>query len=266
MRQFFKITILVAVFALLVFGTVAWKPINRGIAPPVRDKITEIQDTIDPGTYAIFMDDFFEFPQSTVWDTTSVVVDAGSIVAIVDSLGYPGCLKFTLGATSKGPLNGFNLQTVNAPFMLTASPANPDSNNVYLEFETRVMVNNATQSNLFAGLTIEDESLSTGDTKALMFVKHDNSSTIYAKEINANTAAMDSSSCGTFAARTWYRLKIVWTGWSARFYVNDVYKCTLSTAANRPVATHLKPTIEIASGDSTQTFGYLDYVYVKKAR
>jgi len=261
MRKFICLTALV----IVCLSVAAWTPIGSGIQPAVRELITEIRDHIDPGTYAEFRDDFYEFPQATVWDTTSVVVDAGSLVAVVDSLGIPGALKWTLGNTSKGPMNGMNLQTVQAPFRMTASPANPDSATVPLEFETKFMVDNATQTQIHAGWTIEDESL--GDnTYAVMLVKYDNTTTAYAKAIKATTGAMDSTSLGALANRTWYRLKIVWNGASAKFYLNGVLKATLSTAANFPTGVHLKPTIQIAGGDSVIHYSYIDYVWARQKR
>lgn len=243
-----------------------WPSIGSGVQPATRDLITDIHENLDPSKYAVFMDDFFQFPQAAMWDTTSVVVDAGSLVETVDSLGVPGCLKITLGADNKGILNGMNIQTSTAPFKIIGSPANPDTTNVAITYEAKVMFNNATQSEIYAGLTIEDEALNTGHSYGLLFVKHDNSTTLYAKEIKANTSAMDSASCGTVANRTWYRLRIEWNGASAKYYVNDVYKQTLSTVANQPVGVHLKPTLEFAAGDSVQSFAYVDYVYTKQRR
>lgn len=267
MRTTHKIVTLGLLLLTFAAVSIAWLPVGTGIQPALRDIIAELKYTPnDPGKYAEFRDDFFEFPEATVWDTTSVVVDAGSLVAMVDSLGIPGCLKITLGANSKGPINGMNIQTVQAPFKLIGSPGKPDSLTVPIEFETKLMVNNATQSEIFAGLTIEDQSLSTGQTYGIFFKKKDNSTSIYGKEIKATEAAMDSVSCGTIANRTWYRLKFTWNGNAARFYINDVYKGAVSTAANQPVGTHLKPTIEISQGDSTASYAYIDYVWVKQKR
>lgn len=257
--------VLLTALVILCLSVVAWLPIGTGIQPALRDLITDIRNRIDPGTYAEFRDDFFEFPQATLFDSTSVVVDAGSLIAVVDSLGIPGCLKWTLGNTSKGPLNGMNLQTVQSPFRLTASPANPDSVTVPLEFETRFMVDNATQTQIHIGLSIEDEDL-LAQTYSLIMQKLDNTTTAYAKAIRANSAASDSASMGVLANRTWYRLKIVWNGASARFYLNDVLKATLSTAANFPYGVHLKPTIQIAGGDSVIHYAYVDYVWARQKR
>ena len=80
----------------------------------------------DASRYSVMFDDFLQFPQAVMWDTTSVVTDAGSIVAIVDSMNTSSVLKLSLGTASKGIGNGMNIQTTNAPFMLVGSPSNTD--------------------------------------------------------------------------------------------------------------------------------------------
>ncbi len=253
---------------LLLFAgvTVAWTPMGTGMQPQVRDQITELRaNPPDPGTWAVFFDDFMEAPQSTVWDTTSVVVDAGSGVAIVDSTQYAGMLKWSLGAATKGILNAMNLQTANVPFRVNGS-VKPDSATTTIEFETHLLVKTILQTNIFAGLTIEDEALYSANSYGFLFEKRDNSATLYAKEIKANQAACDSASCGTVASNTWYKLNIVWNGKAARFYVNGVLKATLTTAANQPLGTKVKPTIEIAQGDSLEQIAYVDYIWAKQRR
>lgn len=278
MRKTLSIIMVALVLGIFGFATVAWIPIGQGIQPSVRDQITELRYMPeDPGTYAEFMDDFYEFPVSAataLWDTTSIVVDAGSLVACVDSLAAPGILKITLGNTSKGPDNGINLQTNYCNFRLNASPAKPDSATVPLIFETKIKLSSVGEAYMYAGLTIEDETLVTGQTYGIFFVKHDNhtsgmaaaTSILWAKEIKASVTAMDSASCGTISNNTWYRLKIVWNGSSARFYINDVYKTVLSTTANQPIGVKLKPTLEFAEGDSTLCYAYVDYVWAKQKR
>lgn len=268
MRKLFINIIIALMVVFTVFMVVGWNwsPMGSGTPPRTRTLITDIRENIEPTVYATWTEEFIEFPRAALLDTTSVVVDIGSIVSIKDTLGVFGLLKFELGLAAKGILNGMNLQTTNAPLKLIASPANPDSDTVLMSYQARVMMDQATQSELYAGLTIEDESLSTGQTYGMFFVKHDNSTTIYAKEIKASVAAMDSVDCGTFAADTWYDLRIDWNGASARFYINDVKKATLTTTANQPIGSQLKPTIEMCSGDSTVVFGYLDLLYARQRR
>jgi hypothetical protein len=258
--------ILVLFLIALSLTSIAWLPITGGIAPRLQDILTEIRKMPDdPGYYAEFRDDFWEF-NTGIWDSTSVVVDAGGAVATVDSLQYPGVLKISAGQASKGILNGINVQTNQAPFYC-APVTRSDSATVPLEFEIKMMVKNATQMEFRAGLTIEDEVLTTGQTYGIFFVKHDNSTALRGKEIKANEAATDSTaSLATLSNSTWYKLKIAWSGNAARFYVDDVLKATLSTAANRPTGVKLKPTFEFASGDSTVQYAYVDYVWVKQRR
>jgi len=231
----------------------------------------------NPARYHILFDDFNSFTgdaTGALWDTTSVVVDAGASAVVSDSL-TGGLLKITFPvAASKGPNNGMNIQPNYAPLKLLGSPGNPDSATVPLEFECRFMLNTITEPYLYAGLTIDDASLVTGNAKGLFFVKHDctqsgavaTTAVLWAKEINANTSAMDSASCGVITGRTWYRLKIIWNGAKARYFVNDVLKATLSTTANQPVGVNLKPTFEVAQGDSVVNYAYLDYIKVSQRR
>jgi hypothetical protein len=278
MRKTFSIFALMCLLSVIYATTIAWLPLGSGVQPSVRDLFTESRYTPrDPGTYAEFFDDFYEFPviaATAKWDTTAIVVDATGAVAIIDSLAAPGVLKIAMGNTSKGPDNGMNLQTNYCLFRLNGSPAKPDSATVPLVYETRVKLSSVAPVNMFAGLTIEDESLVTGQTYGIFFVKHDNSpntlpaatSILWAKEIKASVTAMDSASCGTISSDTWYRLKIVWNGASAKFYVNDVYKTVLSTVANQPVGVKLKPTFEVSEGDSALGYAYLDYIWAKQKR
>ncbi len=275
----------IAAFAtLLIFGiiyamsTIAWLPIGTGVQPATRDLFTESRYMpVDPGKYAMFIDDFYEFPQATLWDTTSIVVAKGSTFSIVDSLTTWGNLKINYGTNAQGPFEGANLTMLNAPFRLQFSPGKPDSVSVPLEFEARVMFNNVLQSRFIIGLVAQQATASTGlimnQATGLYFVKYAGSGVtaanavkIYAKAINANQAASDSVLVFTTSVRqTWYRLKIVWNGKSAKFYVNDVYANVLSTTANFPTA-HLHPAIEVCAGDSVANFAYLDYVWVKQKR
>lgn len=267
-----------AALLMVAFITIAWIPIGTGIAPVIRDQLSELRYMPDdPGTYAEFREEFWEFPvisTTGVWDSTSIAVDAGSLGATVDSLNTPGILKITIGNTSKGPNNGWNLQTNSAPFRINASPAKPDSATVPIEYECRVKFSSVGEAYLYAGLTIEDETLVTGQTYGIFFVKHDNhtsgqaaaTSILWAKEIKDSVSHMDSASCGTISNNTWYRLKIVWNGKAAKFYVNDVYKTVLSTTANQPIGVNLKPTLEVAEGDSTLCYAYCDYIWAKQKR
>ncbi len=272
-----KLFLVLGALAVL-FSTIAWLPLGSGVQPSVRDLFTESRYMpIDPGTYASFIDDFYEFPQATVWDTTSIVVEKGSIFSTVDSLSAWGNLKVTYGTASKGPFDGANLSMTNAPFRLQFSPAKPDSISVPLEFEARVMFNNVLQSNFIIGLAEQQATLTAGLIKnqatGVYFVKYagagvtaTNAVKVWGKAIKATQAAADSAAVLTTMARqTWYRLKIVWNGKSARFYVNDVYGGVVSTTANLP-AGKLRPVFEVCAGDSVSNVAYIDYISVKQKR
>ena len=222
----------------------------------------------DQKRWSTFFDDFYLFNTSS-WDTTAVA-NSASAISVVDSL-FGGNLKVTLPAIMG---QGVNLQTNFLPVRLNGSLSKPDSNGVFIEFESKVKFNNVGETEFLTGLAIENESILAAQAYGLYFVKYDwtksgkakAGATLYAKEIKATQAASDSASCGTISNNTWYRLKITYNGKHARFYVNDVVKATLTTAANQPVGVCLKPTFECTDGDSVATYAYIDYMKVRQRR
>jgi hypothetical protein len=209
----------------------------------------------DQNKYNTLFDDFQWF-NSALWDTTSKVQAAGTAFSVVDSL-QNGLLKLAVGATK---LDAGNVQSTNAPFRLVYSPSRPDSSGVALEFETRFMISEKTQSFVFAGLGVEDEDWRGGIADAVYFYKPDGTDSLYVYATKSSTATFKYAGVA-LANRTMVRLRIVWTGVRANFYVNDEYKTYISTSVNLPTA-NLKPSFEYAAGDSVAHFAYLDYLKV----
>jgi len=213
----------------------------------------------DAKNYNTFFDDF-NFFNASLWDTTSVVDSRGSAFAVVDS-ATGGLLKISIGAFKN---DAANVQSINAPFKLGFSPGRPDSSTVETVFEARFMVSEKTQSVIVAGLCAEDEDLAGAVQDGIYFWKPDQTDSLYVSAEKAGTGVFKYAGVAV-ANRTMVRLKIEWNGSRARFYVNDVYKTYISTTANIPVV-NLKPSFEVACGDSVAHFAYLDYILARQKR
>ena len=213
----------------------------------------------DEVKYNTVFDDFNWF-NSALWDTTSKVTATGSAFAVVDS-STGGLLKMSIGAI-KG--DAANIQQINLPFLPVFSSSRADSSTVELVYEARFMVSEKTQSVIVAGLCAEDEDLAGAVANGIYFWKPDQTDSLYVSAEKATTGVFKYAGVA-IANRTMVRLKIVWNGARARFYVNDVYKTYISTAANIPVVS-LKPSFEVACGDSVAHFAYLDYIKVMQKR
>lgn len=253
-----SVLFVVCIAALMV----AWIPINSSVPPHLRDLINEQRGIVDRSTHGELFDDFI-YLNTTMWDTTAVVsTDGGAEAAIVDSLSAVGVLKISLPAF-KG--EGMNIQTEQKPVKIIRA-SKPDSSGVETEFECRFMATDISQYTLLTGVCSNDTNLYGGQANGIYFIKHDGSSTLYGKEIKTNASLADTVSLGTLSNKTWYKLKLVWNGASTAFYVNDVYKGRVSTAANQPIGLNLMPSFECANGDSTVDYTYLDYMRVRQRR
>ena len=205
--------------------------------------------------YVVFFDDFLGVAQDQTNDWT-VVKDAGASVALAaDTVG--GELLMSSTATTND--DGASVQG-NEVFVLTAGKR--------LWFETRVKLNDATQSELFAGLTVNfatnpEAVLAAADRVG--FQKNDGDDSLLLKTEDGG-AETSSDSGVDMADATYVRLGFLWDGISTvEFFINRklVGTHTAGISEDENMAIGLYHLSGVDTGTKTSTW---DYVFVAMER
>ncbi len=260
MKSLLKMMLIIVSVMLLLYAIVPGVQAQR-LTIPQQKTLSERVLMPDLKYDSIYYDDFVIF-NTAITDTLSLNTAAGTTTAILDSL-TGGIMKISPGASAED--DGMNISGKFATFKVVHSPGNPDSAGVELIYEVSFMVTEEDECMINAGLGIEDNEWHTGSIQdAIYFLKPDGTDSLY--------IASDKGGVGTFTYSgmpivplTWYRMKIVWNGRTARFFVNEQFKGYIVTVAQLPVV-NVKPTFEYAAGSIGVFHCYLDYMLAKQAR
>lgn len=131
-------------------------------------------------------------------------------------------------------------------------------------FETRVKVSDATQSDLFVGLSITDTTVIDGVTDSVGFRKDDGDANIDVVSEKDSTETLTDSGVD-LADNTYVKLGFYWDGQdSVEFFVNRAKVATHTT--NNPDDENLCVTLALQNGEAAAKTMTVDYIYVCQER
>jgi len=177
-------------------------------------------------------------PDSATVTAVSVGAGTSAITGLESTLG--GGFVFTSAAAEN---DGVQMQALGEAFYFGVKcPA---------YFGCRVALNDATESDAFVGLAIQDTTILAACTDSIGFRK-DDEDTAYVFTINHDSAATDAD-LGDVVADTYINLEFYYDGvTTVSYYVDDVLISSVeTTAANMPDDEHLAPALAFLTGDAS---------------
>ena len=204
----------------------------------------------------VYENDFVEIPVSSDalpgWATTLVETGAGeSTVTAAGTSG--GALLLTTDAADN---DGINLQMANAAFLPSATTG--------LYFGAAITLSEATQSDIFIGLSVVNTAILTNLPKRIGFRSVDGSASITFDSEGTSETTVEN--VGTLVDATQIILEFVWdAGASAvRYYVDGDLQGTVELGGSLPDAA-LSPAIHFLTGAASAETCAIDWIRVIQA-
>lgn len=196
-----------------------------------------------------FFEDFESVPIASDaidgWTTTLVEMGCGeSTVARTDIPG--GAILIT---TDDAENDGVNLQVAGESFSMA------NANQLY--FGCRFKASEATESDIFIGLSVTDTDALGGVDTACYFEKLDGAATINTVT-EKDTTETTTSAVATFVADTWTIWEFFFDGTSVYFYIDGTLEATHT--ANIPDDEEMTPTIHFLAGSMGAKTMTVDWV------
>lgn len=202
---------------------------------------------LNPGKGFGFFDDYLNVPLSTTTDKNATVTAAGTST-LSDGQLEGGTMVMTPGTTEN---NGIQVQYGEGFYL------DDDSN---IAFGARVALLDASQMDVFVGLSITDTSiLASAPTDNIGFVVVDESANIN-YIVNKNSAGANVATGSAAVDATYVRLECLITGEdTAKFYVDGVLKATATSGF--PNDEVLAPSLAVLTGAAAANTLSVDWSY-----
>jgi hypothetical protein len=203
--------------------------------------------------------DVFEWTDDFVRSTlTAADAPLGATVTLVEGGGGETTVTYAyvaggalLVTTDANENDGANIQFAGEAFKLTGFS--------YWYFGCRVKVSDATQSDLFIGLSITATDILAGVTDSIGFRKVDGATTlsVVVEKDSSETTATAAASIGT----SYKTLELVHDGSTLEAFVDDVSVGTVATT-NLPNDEELRPSIHFLTGSANARTCYVDWMRI----
>ena len=198
--------------------------------------------------------DFDEYAAGD-WTITTVELGTGSATEALTSADG-GVLLLTNAAGD----NDFDSLQWGAPYESYLYESGKD-----FFFKCRVKVNDATQSEMIAGLHITDTTPVAGISDGIYFFKDDASTTV-SLVVNKDSTAT-TTSAGTMADDTWTTLGFYYSAKDGKFYIYKDNKLTgTSVSTNAPDDEEIALSFTIQNGEAVAKTMSIDYLATGKER
>jgi hypothetical protein len=212
-----------------------------------------------PFIYTEYKTDFLQFITDE-WTSTLVEGGAGESTITLADLAH-GNLLLTCDANEN---DGINLQlggtaegeTTGESFAAVASK------NLY--FETRLKLNDVTQTDFFVGLHVEDTAIIASKGSDYIGFRSDDGDALLDAETSASSSASDTASLATLVDDTFVKLGFRITGTSKiEYWVDDTLTATITS--DIPTAL-MKLSIAVLTGEAVANTMHVDYVFIAQER
>lgn len=228
---------------------------TAGVSTAAKDTTLFNLPMPDPTKLHVYWNDFNEYNVGD-WTLTTVELGAGNASEALTDGSYGELLVTNDAADNDSDF----FQKVGESFTLVAGKK--------AWFKTRFKINDATQSEVYAGLMVTDTdpfSSTGGDgvTDGIFFMKEDGSTSvaIYCQK-DATTGQNSATAITTMADATYIVLGWEYDGaGNLNYYVNDVLKGTISASSTYLPDTDLTVSFGLKNGEAVAKTMTVDYIF-----